>query len=199
LAFLSLWRFRVKLGMIFIIMNLKKQIEALLFISNKPLDIKKLKDLTGRGKEEIETVVLGLKKEYNGAEEKGIKILEHNDKIQMTTDGECAEVVEKFLKQELTGEMTRPQLETLTIIAYRGPISKAELEQIRGVNCSLILRNLLMRGLVEGKADKKMMVNKYSVTEEFVKYLGMTEINELPDFEKLSQHESIDELLSREQ
>jgi len=75
----------------------------------------------------------------------------------MTTAKESSEIVEKFLKEELTGEMTRPQLETLTIIAYRGPMTKMEIEQIRGVNCSLILRNLLMRGLVEAKLDKKFV------------------------------------------
>ena len=178
-------------------MELKKQIEALLFISNKPLDLKKMAELTGRSKEEIETVLETLKTEYNNNEAKGIRILIHEGKVQMTTDGECSEAVEKFLKEELTGEMTRPQLETLTIIAYRSPITKMELEQIRGVNCSLILRNLLMRGLVEAETNKKIMTTVYKVTADFVRYLGLTDIKELPDYEKLSTHQSLEDLLNQ--
>ncbi len=174
---------------------IKNQIESILFISNKALTIKQLADLVGRQKAEVEIVLESLKEEYN-KDNKGIKIIEHNGKVQMATDTASSEIIEKFLKQELTGEMTRPQLETLTIIAYRGPVTKMELEQIRGVNCSLILRNLLMRGLIESKLDKKIQTTIYNVTLDFVRFLGLTEISQLPDYEKLSTHETIESLLS---
>ena len=176
-------------------MNIKPRIESILFISNKPLTIKQLADLCETGKIEVETVLETLKVEYNQAD-KGIKIIDHNGKVQMTTASESSGVIEKFLKEELTGEMTRPQLEALTIVAYRGPITKMELEQIRGVNCSLILRNLLMRGLVEAHLDKKISTTVYQVTVDFVKYLGITDIKELPDYDKLSNHETLEELLN---
>jgi segregation and condensation protein B len=126
-----------------------------------------------------------------------VRLVEHDGKIQMTTDKASSAVVEKFLKEELTGEMTRPQLEALTIIAYRGPITKMELEQIRGVNCSLILRNLLIRGLVESQMDKKIGVPLYQVTVDFVRFLGLTDIKQLPDYEKLSNSEVIQSILER--
>jgi segregation and condensation protein B len=179
-------------------MNIKNQIESILFISNKPLTVKRLAEICNRQKAEVETVLETLKREYNG-NEKGIKIIEHDGKIQMATDKDSSEIVEKFLKEELTGEMTRPQLETLTIIAYRGPVTKMELEQIRGVNCSLILRNLLIRGLIEARLDKKIQTTIYNVTPDFVRFLGLTEISQLPDYDKLSSHETIESLLSRDE
>ncbi len=177
---------------------MRKKVESLLFITNKPLTIKQLADFCETGTAEVETVLAVLKKEYNEGE-KGMRLLEHNGKFQLVTDKSCAGVVEKFLKEELTGEMTRPQLEALTIIAYRGPITKLELEQIRGVNCSLILRNLMMRGLVEAEFDKKISATIYNVTTDFVRFLGLTEIKQLPDYERLSQHETLEKLLNREQ
>jgi len=174
----------------------KNKIESILFISNKPLSAKQLADLVGTGKVEVETVLESLKEEYN-KNSRGIKIVEHDNKVQMATDPRSSEVVEKFLKQELTGEMTRPQLETLTIVAYRGPIAKMGLEQIRGVNCSLILRNLLIRGLVEAKLDKKIQTTVYSVTADFVRFLGLANITELPDYEKLYSHKTIESLINQ--
>jgi len=179
-------------------MNIKSQIESILFISNKPLSLKQLADLVGSNKAEVETVIQALKEEYN-KNNKGIKIVDHEGKIQMTTAKENSELVENFLKQELTGEMTRPQLETLTIIAYRGPILKAELEQIRGVNCSLILRNLMIRGLVEAALDKKTGTTVYNVTHDFIRHLGLTNIEELPEYERLSSNEVIESILSKDE
>jgi len=173
---------------------LQSQIESVLFISNKPLSIKELADLCNRSLEEVETCIVGLQEEYN-QKNKGIKLIHNNKRYQFVTNGQNREVVENFLKAELTGELTRPQLETLTIICYRGPISKPELEQIRGVNCSIILRNLIMRGLVESHTDKKIQLPKYQATMEFIKYLDLNDLRELPDYDKLSQHETLEELL----
>jgi len=173
---------------------LKKKLESILFISNKPLTSKQLADICGTGKAEVETILQSLKQEYD-AEDKGVKIIDHDGKVQMATTPDSSEIVEKFLKQELTGEMTRPQLETLTIIAYRGPITKLDLEQIRGVNCSLILRNLMIRGLVEARLDKKISTTVYNVTMDFVRFLGLTSVKDLPDYERLSKHEVIENLL----
>ncbi|MFH1457393.1 MAG: SMC-Scp complex subunit ScpB [Patescibacteria group bacterium] len=175
---------------------IKNKIESILFISNKPLSVKQLADLVDIGKVETETVLESLKEEYN-KNNRGIKIIEHDGKIQMATDDGSSEVIQKFLKQELTGEMTRPQLEALTIIAYRGPITKMELEQIRGVNCSLILRNLQIRGLIEACLDKRIKTTVYNVTPDFVRFLGITNISQLPDYEKLSNHETIESLINQ--
>ncbi len=106
-----------------------------------------------------------------------------------------AELVASFLKDETSGELTRPALETLSIIAYRQPITKPELEQIRGVNCSLILRNLLLRGLIEDKEDSKRMQTVYRVTMDFVRLLGLSSMDQLPDYQSLREHPHIDDVL----
>ena len=115
--------------------------------------------------------------------------------VQMVTAGYNAKLVKDFIKEETTGELTRAALETLTIVAYRGPITRAELEQIRGVNCAVILRHLLIRGLVESIENKKKMQTTYNVTFDFLRFLGLNQQSELPDYDKLNSSESLQRML----
>jgi segregation and condensation protein B len=176
--------------------DLKLQIESLLFVSTKPLKITKLKDIIKDVKlDDVRQAIDELKEKFN-KDESGLRILENNGVVQFTTAPEVAELVKQFIKDESTGELTRPSLETLTIVAYRQPITKAELEQIRGVNCSMILRNLMIRGLIMKKDDKRMLTSYYSVTVDFLKFLGITDISELPDYEKLNNNKNLRKLLN---
>ncbi|MDD2806955.1 MAG: SMC-Scp complex subunit ScpB [Patescibacteria group bacterium] len=175
--------------------KLKSKIESLLFITNQPFSFKKLADITKSEKADVGKAVEELMTEYNN-DDKGIQIQKIDDKVQMVTSGENSKLVKDFIKEETTGELTRASLETLTIIAYRGPINRAELEQIRGVNCAVILRNLLMRGLVEAAEDKKKMQMSYSITLDFLKFLGINQQSELPDYAKLNSSESLSKILS---
>ncbi len=150
--------------------NLKAKIESLLFISNQPLSIKKLANSIKEEKDKVEAALKELITDYSGLD-KGIQIQRIEDRVQMVTSVDNAKLVQDFIKEETTGELTRPSLETLTIIAYRGPISRAELEQIRGVNCAIILRNLLIRGLVSAEQDTKKMQTTYNITFDFLKFL----------------------------
>ncbi len=174
---------------------LEKKIESLLYISNKPLSIKKLAELTGTTPENIENSLSVLSDKYN-TDTSGLRIMRNGNMLQFATSPDAKEVVEEFLKSETSGEITRPQLETLTIIAYLGPILKEEIEHIRGVNCTLILRNLMIRGLVESSSHGPEKQTKYSVTLDFLRFLGIDSVNQLPDFDKLSRHEHIETLLA---
>lgn len=176
-------------------MNLKSNIESLLFISGNPFAAEKIAHLLDVKKPEAEAALKELKEEY-AAGGRGVQIAVVGDKYQMITSPANSKLVADFLKEEVIGELTRPQLEALTVIAYRGPISKVELEQIRGVNCSLILRNLLIRGLVELKAEKDGL-DKYIITHDFLKYLGLTGTGELPDYEKLNADKNLSDLIER--
>src|SRR3989338_4405700 len=175
--------------------SLKAKIESLLFISNQPLSIKRLVSLTGVEKEKAEEAIKELISEYN-QKERGVQIQKIGEQIQMVTTADNAKIVKDFIKEETTGELTRPALETLTIIAYRGPVSRAEIEQIRGVNCAIILRHLLIRGLVESAEHKKKMQMVYNITFDFLKFLGINEQSELPDYEKLNSNESLEKILN---
>ncbi|MFA6526690.1 MAG: SMC-Scp complex subunit ScpB [Candidatus Buchananbacteria bacterium] len=173
---------------------LKNKIESLLFISHKPLSVTELAKLTDSDKPVMENALMELTIEYK-EKAGGVELLKLEDKYQLATTAENAELISKFLNTEVTGELSRPSLETLTIIAYRGPISKVELELIRGVNCSLIIRNLLMRGLIESAEDKVRATMVYSITFEFLKHLGLNAISELPDFDRLNRNNNLEKLL----
>jgi len=180
---------------------LKVQIESLLFVSTKPVSIKDLVRFFKNakikaGKKEIAEALDELISAYN-AEESGIHIINVEEKYQMVSSPANKELVEKLIKQDRTGELTQPSIETLTIVAYRGPISKIELEQIRGVNCSMILRNLMIRGLVDIKTDKVSGQELYHVTPDFLQHLGLNKVDELPDFAKLHQIESLNNFLGK--
>jgi segregation and condensation protein B len=116
---------------------------------------------------------------------------------QMVTAESVSKIISEYIKDEVSGELTRPSLEALSIIAYRGPLSKAEIEEIRGVNCSIIIRNLLIRGLIEETKQQKKVVPKYNVTVDFLKYLGIERVSELPEFEKLNSHEILEQILKK--
>jgi len=179
-------------------MSVKSEIESLLFVSSRPLSAKRLVDATGHSKEEVKKALEELAAEYDARESTGVILLRNGDEIQLATAPDHAEMVKAFLKDESFGELTRPALETLTIVGYRGPLTKAELEQIRGVNCSLILRNLMIRGLVEtegGKADDPTAPAHYRVTFDFLRYLGIRQASELPDYESLHSDENLQKLL----
>ena len=179
--------------------SLKSKIESLLFITNGSFTVKKIITLTKSEKSKVEIAIKELMDEYNNNDsDRGMSIQKIEDKIQMVTSPDNAKVIKDFLKEEITGELSRPALETLTIVAYRGPIAKADIEQIRGVNCSVILRNLLIRGLVETKEDKKNMTTVYNITMDFLRHLGVNEQSELPDYGKLNSDESINKILTPE-
>ncbi|MEW6610434.1 MAG: SMC-Scp complex subunit ScpB [Patescibacteria group bacterium] len=179
-------------------MSLISQLESFLFISNRPLTVRRLAELVGTGEEAVEAALADLREKTNG-EERGVQLVSVGNAYQFATRGEYAKLIAAFVKEELVGEMTRPQLETLTIIAYRGPVAKSELERIRGVNCSLILRNLMIRGLVEtvdGQDDAHdpmaRLLVRYQVTHDFVRFLGLTSVEQLPEYEQLSKHEFLE-------
>ena len=122
---------------------------------------------------------------------------EHGNDVELVTRPELAEVVKQVAKVDMQGELTRPSLETLTILAYRGPLTRPELEQIRGVQSSMILRNLMLRGLVEEKEDMRLGQPMYAVTFDFLNHLGLSSIQALPEYEQLRGHAAVADILTQ--
>jgi segregation and condensation protein B len=176
---------------------IKSKIESLLFISAKPMGAKQLAELIGKPIEEVQKEADELVEQYK-KEKQGIQIIRDKSKYQMVSSAENAKLIQEFIKDETTGDLSRPSLETLTIISYRGPISKMDLDRIRGVNCSLILRNLLIRGLIEAKFDNEKKDTYYRVSFDFIRFLGINSVDELPDFEKLSKDDALDRMLEND-
>jgi len=177
-------------------MSILSKLETILFVASKPLGIKKLSKALNIGENEILSALNELREKYNTANS-GIIIVQNSDEWQMVSNPDNREAAENFLKAEVSGELTRPQLETLTVISYCGPITKPELEQIRGVNCSLILRNLLMRGLVKEVEDPKNLLPTFEVAMDYLRHLGLNNLSELPDYDKLHNHEHIVNVLNQ--
>jgi segregation and condensation protein B len=176
-------------------MSLKSQLESLLFVAVRPIAVKDLALSAQAKTKEVEDALVELAADYqtrNG----GLALIKNNGQYQITTAAENASLVQEFLKDETTGELSQPSLEALTIIAYRGPIAKLELDRIRGVNCALIIRNLLLRGLIEEKHDKVKDEYYYTVTHDFIRFLGLTAVTDLPDYDKLHQDETLAPVLT---
>lgn len=176
-------------------MSIKSQIESLLFIAAKPLSLNDLNKLLEKNKKDLEKSLLELRDDYH-SKESGLQIIEQSKKYQMVSSADNAKLVQKYLEDETSGELSQASLEALTIIAYRGPISKTELERIRGVNCSLIIRNLLLRGLIEEKNSASGEDKIYNVSLDFIRFLGIESIEQLPDYERLNKDQTISDFLA---
>ncbi|MFA5184391.1 MAG: SMC-Scp complex subunit ScpB [Patescibacteria group bacterium] len=171
-------------------MSLKSQLESLLFVSLKPLAAKDLAGLTKTKAKEVEEALAELAQDCQ-AGGRGLTLVKNNNQYQLATTGDNSGLIKEFLKDETSGELSQPSLEALTIIAYRGPIAKLELDRIRGVNCALIIRNLLLRGLIEERFEKSKNEYFYTVTHDFIRFLGLSKVSDLPDYERLNQVETI--------
>jgi len=175
-------------------MTLDANIEAMLFASAKPLARKSLARLLEVSAADIDQAISALRERLDSTGS-GLTLQEHDEQILLVTRPESAARVALVIKEEAAGELTRPSLETLTILAYRGPLTRPELEQIRGVQSALILRNLLIRGLVEEKGVGDLGQTLYGLTMECLQSLGIQKVNDLPQYEELRGHSAIQDVL----
>jgi segregation and condensation protein B len=172
-------------------------VESLLFISGEPMDFKKLGKLIGESDAGVKEICLRLSDEY-GNRESGIRIMANEDSVQMVTAKENSEAVDNFLKMDIEGDLSRSALETISIIAYRGPMTRSEIEEIRGVNCSFTLRQLAIRGLVErvdNPSDSRSYL--YKISLDFQRHMGMEKIEDLPRYKELREKELIAEIIAK--
>lgn len=172
-------------------------VESLLFISGEPMDFKKLGKLIGESEAGVKEICLRLSDEY-GNREGGIRIMANEDSVQMVTAKENSEAVDNFLKMDIEGDLSRSALETISIIAYRGPMTRSEIEEIRGVNCSFTLRQLAIRGLVErvdNPSDSRSYL--YKISLDFQRHMGMEKIEDLPRYKELREKELIAEIIAK--
>ena len=149
-------------------MTLDLQIEALLFYKASPLNkISLMKSLDCTEDDFHDALETIRKRQASSA----LRILESESDIQMVTAPEVSDFISNQQKEETKGDIGKAGAETLAIILYREPVSRAEIDRIRGVNSSFILRNLMIRGLVERKARKGSQV--YSITPQLLQHLGV--------------------------
>lgn len=174
-------------------LELKKNIESLLFIAPGPTSPNQLADALGKNVKEIENGLKVLGDFYN--ENSGLRLQWHAGKVQLTTSPDASAIIEKFLGLEATTRLSRAALETLTIIIYRQPITRPGVDAIRGVSSDGVLRSLLSKGLVEevGRAEGPGRPILYGTTTELLQHFGLSSLAELPPFDLENEEKSNDE------
>ncbi len=175
--------------------ELSAKIESLLFVATKPMTTKQLAIALGAQIAEIDAAIADLGAVRN-TDTSGIHLVVGDEGAMLASNPEFADVVASLAKEDIEPELTRPSLETLTIIAYRGPMTKPEIEAIRGVNCTLILRNLLMRGLITEEEDTIKLQAVYAMSNDALRVLGLHSVKELPEYDALHANAKVDTLLA---
>lgn len=174
--------------------KLKSIVESLLFMSGEPIKVSRLAKIAGVSRSEVENAVRILQEEYNDG--RGLNFFRKDDEVQMVTNPENSEYVSAMIKSEIQENLSKSALEVLSIIAYRGPITRIDIEAIRGINSTFTLRSLLMRGLVEREENPKDNRGYlYKISFEFMKKLGIDSPEKLPDWENLSKDSRIDNII----
>jgi len=164
-------------------MQLESKIEGLLFYKGEDVSIKKLAELLNVTVEEIEEALKKLEQSLSG---RGLVLVRKDDSVVLGITGELSSIIESIRKDEITKELTKSSLETLSIVLYKNGVSRSEVDYIRGVNSSFILRNLLVRGLIEKIIDPKDSRRfLYRPTFDTLSFMGVTSIDQLPNYNEV--------------
>jgi segregation and condensation protein B len=164
-------------------LSLAAIIESLLFISTSPISVSQLAKALDESEKNIQEALEELKKYYESG--RGLMLQWHNNKVQLTSAPFMGELIENFLGIEVTTTLTQAALEALAIVAYRQPITRPEIDEVRGVNSDGVVRNLLSKGLIE-EVGRKEGVGRpvlYATTADFLSYFGLSSLDDLPPFE----------------
>lgn len=170
--------------------KLESIIESLLFAHGEPLTLKAIAKIIETSEDDIKKALGELAADCR-KEDSGMALLEKDGEYQLGSKPEHAPYIEKLVKSGLSEELSKAAVETVAIVAYKGPLSRAEIEHIRGVNSSFTLRNLLMRGLIERiDSPKDARSHWYRVSFDFLKHLGLAKIDDLPQYLELRKEET---------
>ncbi|WP_024615983.1 SMC-Scp complex subunit ScpB [Clostridium sp. Ade.TY] len=163
---------------------IKGAIEALLFVSGEPLSLRDLAINLEVTPKYLEEIISELSLEYE-ISNRGIKLININGSYQLVTKNEYSDYIQKLLKKNKRQSLSQASLESLSIIAYKQPITRVDIDEIRGVKSESAIQKLLERDLVEevGRLDVPGRPILYGTTNEFLRQFGLTSIKELPSLE----------------
>jgi len=171
-------------------LEISARIEALLFVSSGLVSVYQLSKALDMTESEVETHLADLETHYKMGGH-GLRLMRVKTKVQLTTAPDISKTVETFLGLEATSTLSQAALETLAIIAYKQPVTRPEVDVIRGVNSDGVMRTLLSKGLIEelGRADSPGRPIYYGTSPEFLQYFGLETLDALPfiDFDKLEE------------
>jgi segregation and condensation protein B len=166
--------------------ELKAIIESLLFVADRPVAVENLATALEVDQETIEGALQALDVEY---QDRGIRLQRKGELVQLVSAPEAGPMIERFLGIEISGRLSAAALETLSIVAYRQPVTRPQIEAIRGVRSDGILRSLVRRGLLEamGRAETVGRPILFGTTFEFLQQFGLQDLHELPNWEELGR------------
>lgn len=157
-----------------------REIEAILLYSAEPVwyeDLAKILNLS------VEETRQAVSETAEVLASHGMSIVTTAETVVLATAADLGPLIERMVRAERERDLGRAGIETLTIVAYKGPISRKEIEYIRGVNSQFAIRNLLLRGLIEKKTDERgRAVIVYTITSDALLHLGLRDVSELPDY-----------------
>lgn len=162
--------------------KIKSAIESMMFVWGQPLNVKDMADIFNEEKKEIYCLCKELQEEYE-QEGRGIVIREVNKSFQFVTRAENLDYIERLCTPVRKKKLSQSALETLAIVAYKQPVTKGEIESIRGIRCDRVIDGLIKKELVAdvGRADTVGRPVLYGTTDEFLKQFGFTNLKELPN------------------
>jgi segregation and condensation protein B len=169
-------------------LSLAACIEALLFVASEAITPGQLSNVLDVSTRKIESALEELQNQY---QERGLRIQQHSGRVQLTTAPEAAPLIEHFLGIEATTKLSRAALETLAIVAYQQPVTRPQIESIRGVNSDSVMKSLLSKALIQetGRAEGPGRPFLYGTTPEFLSHFGLSSLKEMPPL-------NIDELIN---
>ena len=173
--------------------QMKAVIEGMLFLSgDEGIDIHKLIEVLGVSKEEFDQALEELKQDYY-SESRGIRIEHIEDQLKLVTKKEHKDYYEKYFSFDIDTTLSTSALEVLAIVAYNEPITRMEIDEIRGVDSSYQVRKLLSKKLIEskGKSELPGKPNQYGITNTFLEYFGLSSKEDLP---KIEMNESVEDV-----
>ena len=179
-------------------MNKLGVLEGILFVvGDEGITLSQLCDVMNIEESEAKQVLLELKKLYE-SEDRGLRISYLGDAFKLTTKKEHKEYYEKLVVNPVSNNLSQAALEVLAIIAYNQPITRLEIDELRGVNSTYVLRRLVAKGLIKesGKSTLPGRPNLYKTTKEFLDYFGLSTISDLPSFKRIEEDSSETDLFN---
>jgi len=156
-------------------------LEGLLFVASEPVALQHLAEVVGSSIQDVDAGLAKLAAAFE-AGARGVRLQRKNDSVQITSAPAVSPFIERFLGLDLSTRLSPAAMEALAVIAYRQPLTRGEVEAIRGVNCDGVLRTLISRGLVEpvGRLEQAGRPFLYGTTFQFLEYFGLPGLEALP-------------------
>lgn len=172
------------------IKEIERSVEAILFAVGDPVSLPRLSEILNVDEVSLEKIIINLR-DYYDFEQRGVRIVKLENAYQMCSASQYAEFVRKAMETKRPPRLSPPLLEVLSVIAYRQPVTRAYVEQVRGVDCSYSVSSLVEKGLIceSGRLDVPGKPILYRTTKDFLRVFGLESLNDLPDLPEFADTE----------